>query len=468
MSKSRGGAEMDVYALGLCLYEALTGKTAYPRLPRGSAAYALFFRRAQTLEKPRFDSPAVVNDSRLLKLLVQMTAPDVSHRINSVAEVEIRLKELAGIASFDGEADTMGATAVSFTGISPSRTATVEVTSVRGAGRRARRRSPRGRMRLPSLVFLVCASCIAAVAAVHFLRPDISSVVERNAGVLLCAGKERICRILTNGLGRTGDGVKVRSIGTSTPETTVRQVVSDVPAVANATPETEHVPSTPENADTGKVSLQELPEEHAKKVSTPEGVRIMRESLALCSMLDPVEFRRNRIEDAERMLTRGVSSGDITSADAGMVAKKINDAKSRIVFRVINKSDRDLHVGEKLLKHGGEQIFWFSGSVPTGMRISCAGFVPMKIGNDVDGSTIRITPDCLLMEKVPVTIPAFPKDVSCVIDDAVVAPGVVKLMPGAHECTYTRPGYSPQSLPFFVEMAKPMELSPPMQWSEAR
>ena len=94
--------------------------------------------------------------------------------------------------------------------------------------------------------------------------------------------------------------------------------------------------------------------------------------------------------------------------------------------------------------------------------------MPIDIGNDVDGDTIRITPGCFKLEKVSVTVPVLEKGVSCRIDDKVVASGVIKLMPGAHECTYTRVGFAPQSMPFFVEMAKPVKLPAPLPWTESR
>lgn len=95
LSDNRGEAGMDIYALGLCLYEALSGVTAYPRLPQGTAAYAAFFARAKLKAMPDLSAPAVVANAPLHDLLVQMTHPELSERIVDTKAVERRLAELA-------------------------------------------------------------------------------------------------------------------------------------------------------------------------------------------------------------------------------------------------------------------------------------------------------------------------------------------------------------------------------------
>ena len=94
VSDSRGDGGMDVYALGLCLYEALTGSMGYPRLPSGSAAMSAFFERAKSKIPPVFDSPKLAGDGEVLGLLAEMTNPDASKRIKNVAIVESRLQKI--------------------------------------------------------------------------------------------------------------------------------------------------------------------------------------------------------------------------------------------------------------------------------------------------------------------------------------------------------------------------------------
>ena len=94
LTESRGDGGMDIYALGLCFYEALTGKTAFPRLPTGTAAYAAFFERAKSKRKPQFDAPEVVRDKELLALLTDMTNPEHSRRIHDAGKLASRIRNL--------------------------------------------------------------------------------------------------------------------------------------------------------------------------------------------------------------------------------------------------------------------------------------------------------------------------------------------------------------------------------------
>ena len=94
LSDNRGDGGMDIYALGLCLYEAITGRMGYPRLPTGTAAYATFFNRAKSKTSPIFDHPLMESMPELRALLVKMTDLDPAKRIKDAAYVAGELHQL--------------------------------------------------------------------------------------------------------------------------------------------------------------------------------------------------------------------------------------------------------------------------------------------------------------------------------------------------------------------------------------
>ena len=93
---SRGDAGMDIYALGLCLYEAVSGRTGYPRLPTGPLAFSAFYERARSRRPPTFDSSIVQRRPRLLALLRDMTALDPRERLQDAELLRRRLAAVVG------------------------------------------------------------------------------------------------------------------------------------------------------------------------------------------------------------------------------------------------------------------------------------------------------------------------------------------------------------------------------------
>lgn len=106
---SRGDAGMDIYALGLCLYEAISGRQGYPRLPTGPLAFSAFYERARSRRPPTFDSPVVQRRPRLLALLRDMTALDPRERLQDAELLRRRLAAVAREVESDGDAPVASA-----------------------------------------------------------------------------------------------------------------------------------------------------------------------------------------------------------------------------------------------------------------------------------------------------------------------------------------------------------------------
>ena len=91
---SRGDAGMDIFALGLCLFEALTATHAYPRLPPGDQALIGLSQRARNKERPNLDHPLINSRPAVRELLCMMTEPEVEKRIQSIGLVRVALERL--------------------------------------------------------------------------------------------------------------------------------------------------------------------------------------------------------------------------------------------------------------------------------------------------------------------------------------------------------------------------------------
>ncbi|MBQ7722536.1 MAG: protein kinase [Kiritimatiellae bacterium] len=85
LGTSRGSPAVDIYALGLCLHEALTGQPVYPRLKRGGDGFAEFYRRAKDGDRP--DISRLDDRPTWRSLVAAMIEPDPERRIRDSDEI---------------------------------------------------------------------------------------------------------------------------------------------------------------------------------------------------------------------------------------------------------------------------------------------------------------------------------------------------------------------------------------------
>ena len=85
-SSGRGSAQSDLYSLGVTLYQTLTRKLPFPRLPKSETeAWVEFFRRSEKPLPCSFEHPVFQTRPELVPLLQRCLAPAVAERFASAA-----------------------------------------------------------------------------------------------------------------------------------------------------------------------------------------------------------------------------------------------------------------------------------------------------------------------------------------------------------------------------------------------
>ena len=441
LSDNRGDAGMDVYALGLCFYEALAGKTAYPRLPTGTAGYAAFFERAKNGVRPSFDSLDSERDKDVLSLIREMTNVDPERRLKDAGAVAEWISHIALerfgdiIASGHDDLGDPGTSCPTET-IAPTVTVNPETqgTAATQLGNRdivaemerekrevAQRRHER---RLHAV-----GSALKAAAAVVLLAA---------AGVGLYYSwpllKDRLAK-------------NIESIG-NTPHAGGKSVVAtnEVPAAIGSNV-VDHV----------QPPYYPAPDPDAvRKEVTKQCFVLMRE--------EPVEDRRRRLDEARDLMEENKINGVFNDIQAEKLEEAINERRRWIVGKVANKTATLLSVAGQAVDPGRSEIVKFEEKLPDPWICSADGYDDVGLPHEFDGRTIVVTETDLVPRAVVMKLPNMDKDVSCVFDGKIVAKQL-SLRPGSYSCRYTRPGYADQSASFTVEFNKDGELPSPGKWN---
>jgi len=103
----RGSPQSDIYALGLCLYESLTARPVYDRLPTDlNSAWLAFQQRLRKPLEVSFEAGAFRQYPRLKGVILKALAPRSAERYRSAAEMRKELENiLAGTGVTDAHED---------------------------------------------------------------------------------------------------------------------------------------------------------------------------------------------------------------------------------------------------------------------------------------------------------------------------------------------------------------------------
>lgn len=497
VSGSRGEAGMDIYALGLCLYEALTGKMAYPRLPTGSAAYAAFFARARGRTPPDLAAAREKCGDGVYALLKEMTEADLSLRMKDAALLSRRLDAMLGVSHRLAPAPREPASRPALSSRPVPNRPAVEIR--REQPPQSMPPSPRRPMCIPKALVRITVALVVVLGLGYIVWTVFGGSIK-----LKWAEYEldRVVESWKDDNAAASEGLEARWFAKWSPvgygwRRIAKSDFADFTnrlAVAKARLRDERVARELELARAAERrvcmerisicrkrdgSLDETNYMALDGWTLPDWMSNDREAAMRLSGLDkcvfaaiksklavePVETRRERIDAATSLLRNSWTRRLFSGKDAETAEAAIDAVSKWCVVSVRNACSDVVSVDGKEVAIGGTRTMLFKDGRPDTRTVVRDGYLPLNLPKGLDGQTFEISDGMMQAKPVGVEIPSFEDGVSCRIDGNARSPKeVVLLNPGVHECVYSKKDFADQHILFTVHSKVEPVVPEPGKW----
>lgn len=472
VKRVRSDAKGDIYALGLCLYEAVSGDTSNTSLPDASRSFDVFLiqqKRAEDGWSPQFDVSLLGGNKGLQRLLEDMTKYDPSSRIDA-ADAVARLRSLQGKNQDDyfilddeppGFMGRLWDSCASLAG-------RVWYSGRHVIGRKAAYAAVGGICLVCVASFLFCWPALKlkiaqseldrVIAAYRNLeRYDGSETLTQEADWRIRFGpnSDTIFRLSPSAFRLCQDRLNLAKTDLAGQPPQLDPPQPDPPPPAPPQPDPSHA-------------------EGERKLTA-----LTNECWKLIRQWEPISQRRKRLDEVQRKIEKAKDASYADGNAFETILREVGERRKWIVGAVSNSCAGAVSVAGKSIGSGGSEVFEFTtGKLPELWTASRDGYEAFMLPKRFDGVVVELrekdfTPTPRPPVPVPestvtVVLPALSPEVTCFVD-GIPRSGSFSLRRTvlSHECVFVHANanFSPQTNVFSVlGMKEDVKLPGPGTW----